>query len=239
MIRLAQPIDGAALSDIYRPAVAERATSFEVEPPDAVEMSRRVTSCLTTFPWLVSDSDRRVVGYAYASPHRSRAAYQWSVEVSAYVDETVQRRGVGRDLYAALFRLLTLQGFRTAYAGITLPNEASEAFHRSLGFATVGVFRAVGFKHDRWHDVLWLERPLSPRDDSPAPPIPLRELLGSPLLQLALDGKPTPRFRQARPADVPAIRALIDASVRGLSEPLYSPQQIDSALRYLFGPDSQ
>jgi len=232
-------MDGAVLADIYRPAVVERATSFEIEPPDGVEMSRRVTSCLTTYPWLVYDSDRTIAGYAYASSHRSRAAYQWSVEVSAYVDEKRQRRGVGRELYAALFRLLTLQGFRTAYAGITLPNEASEGFHRSLGFTTVGVFRGVGFKHAKWHDVLWLERPLAPRDDSPAPPMPLRVLAGSPLLQLALEGKPTPRFRQARPADVPAIRALIDASVRGLSEPLYSPQQIDSALRYLFGPDSQ
>src|SRR5438270_6349693 len=155
MIRLAQPIDGAALSDIYRPAVTQRATSFEVHPPDAVEMSRRITSCLTTFPWLVDDRDRTVVGYAYASSHRSRPAYQWSVEVSAYVDEQTQRQGVGRELYLALFRVLTLQGFRSAYAGITIPNEASEAFHRSLGFTAVGIFRGVGFKHGQWHDVLW------------------------------------------------------------------------------------
>jgi L-amino acid N-acyltransferase YncA len=239
MVRLAQPNDGAALAAIYRPSVTERATSFEVEPPDAAEMSRRVAACLTNFPWLACENDGRVVGYAYGGVHRSRAAYQWSVEVSAYVDERTQRRGVGRELYSSLFSILTLQGYRNAYAGITLPNEQSEAFHRNFGFTTVGVFRGIGFKQERWHDVLWLERALAPRDDSPPPPIPLRELLGSPLLQLALDGKPTPRFRQARPADVPAIRALIDASVRGLSEPLYSPRQIDSALRYLFGPDSQ
>jgi L-amino acid N-acyltransferase YncA len=155
------------------------------------------------------------------------------------VDERVQRRGAGRALYDALFRVLVLQGYRNAYAGITVPNAASDGFHRSVGFATVGIFRGIGFKHGAWHDVLWLERPLAPRDDGPAPPIPIVELLGSPLLQLALEGKSTPRFRQAGTSDIPAIRALIDASVRGLSEPLYSRRQIDSALRYFFGPDSQ
>jgi phosphinothricin acetyltransferase len=239
MVRLGQSQDGAAVAEIYRPAVTERATSFELEAPDAAEMSRRIASCLTKLPWLVGWRDGEVLGYAYASPHRSRAAYQWSVEVSAYVDPKVQRRGVGRALYEALFRVLVLQGFRNAYAGITLPNEASVGFHRRLGFTDVGIYRNVGFKHGRWHDVMWLERALAPHDEIPAPPIPLSELTGSPLLQLALDGKPTPRFRQARPSDVPAIRELIDASVRGLSEPLYTPEQIDSALRYLFGPDSQ
>jgi L-amino acid N-acyltransferase YncA len=239
MIRLALPIDGAALADIYRPAVVDRPTSFEVDPPDAVEMSRRITSCLMRFPWLVHEADNQITGYAYASAHRTRAAYQWSVEVSAYVDPSAQRHGIGRQLYESLFRVLVLQGFRNAYAGLTVPNEASESFHRSIGFTTVGVYRGVGFKQGKWHDVLWLERELAPRGDMPAPPIPLLELLESPLLQLAIDGKPTPRFRQAKPADVPAIRSLIEASVRGLSEPLYSQRQIDSSLRYLFGPDSQ
>jgi GNAT superfamily N-acetyltransferase len=103
----------------------------------------------------------------------------------------------------------------------------------------VGIYRNVGFKLDRWHDVLWLEQALAPHDGAPAPPIPLAELAESPLLTMAIEGQPTPRFRQARPSDVPAVSALIDASVRGLSEPFYTRQQIDSALRYLFGPDSQ
>lgn len=240
MIRLAQPIDGAAVAEIYRPAVVDRATSFEVEAPDAVEMSRRIGACLERLPWFVAVEEERVVAYAYATPHRTRAAYQWSVEVSAYVDERAHRRGVGRALYEALFRVLVLQGYRNAYAGITMPNAASEGFHRALGFTTVGVFRGVGFKRRRWHDVGWLERALVAGDDSPPLPlIPLAMIAASPLLQMALDGQPTPRFRQATPADVPVIRKLIDTSVRGLSEPLYSRQQIDSALRYLFGPDSQ
>jgi L-amino acid N-acyltransferase YncA len=203
-------------------------------------MSQRIASSLQRWPWLVAVEGDHVIGYAYASPHRARPAYQWSVEVSAYVSERAHRRGVGRALYEALMRVLVVQGYRNAYAGITVPNAASEGFHRGLGFTHVGVFRRVGFKLGRWHDVLWLERPLVPDDQSPpAPPIPLGVLSESPLLAAAIDGRQTPRFRQATTADVAGIRTLIDASVRGLSEPLYTRQQIDSALRYLFGPDSQ
>jgi len=240
MLRIAQLTDASRIAEIYRPAVTERATSFELEPPDAAEMGARITKTLQRFPWLVDDDAGRIIGYAYAGPHRTRAAYRWSVEVSAYVADDMQRRGVGRALYEALFRVLVLQGYRTACAGITLPNAASEGFHRSVGFEPVGVFRGIGFKFGTWHDVEWLERPLVPRDATPpAPPIPLALLATSPLLDSAMSGEPTPRFRHAASADVPAIRALIDASVRGLSEPFYTRQQIDSALRHLFGPDSQ
>jgi len=240
MIRLAAPTDAAAIAEIYRPAVVERATSFEVDAPDAAEMAVRIESCLERLPWLVAVDDGVVLGYAYASPHRTRAAYQWSVDVSAYVSESAHRRGVGRLLYEAIFRILALQGFRNAYAGITIPNEASERFHRALGFTTVGIYRGVGYKLGRWHDVIWLERALTPGDDTPPiPTIDLALLARSPLLDAAMAGAPTPRFRLATDVDVPAVRRLIETSVRGLSEPLYSREQIDSALRYLFGPDSQ
>src|SRR5207245_8284325 len=110
---------------------------------------------------------------AYASAHRSRAAYQWCVEVSVYVDPQAHRRGVGRALYEALFELLRRQGFVNAYAGITLPNPASMGLHQSLGFVSVGIFRRIGFKFDRWHDVAWLHFRLAedPRPlQNPLPP---------------------------------------------------------------------
>lgn len=179
-IRLAGPDDAAALAAIYAPAVAGRATSFEVEPPDAAEMARRVERLLPRTPWLVLDEGGVVAGYAYASPHRDRAAYQWSVEVSAYVAAHAHRRGVGRALYRALFAALTLQGFRNAYAGITLPNDASVGLHVALGFTPVGVYRGVGYKRGAWHDVAWYERALAPRDADPAPPVPLAELRATP-----------------------------------------------------------
>jgi L-amino acid N-acyltransferase YncA len=172
-IRLAAVADGAALAAIYAPAVRERATSFELEPPDAAEMGRRVLALTTRTPWLVCVHRGAVVGYAYASLHRDRPAYAWSVDVSAYVHADVRRAGVGRALYTSLFAVLGLQGFRNAYAGVTLPNPASVKLHEAVGFTPVGVYRNVGYKLGRWHDVAWFERPLAAHDVEPRPPRPL------------------------------------------------------------------
>ena len=194
MIRLATPSDAPPVAAIYAPAVTDHATSFELEPPDAAEMARRIEKTLARTPWLVCEHDGRVLGYAYAGPHRERAAYRWSVEVSAYVHPDAWRRGVGRALYASLFAVLERQGFRNAVAGATLPNDASVGLHRAVGFTPVGVFRAVGFKFGAWHDVGWFERPLLPRVSEPPEPMPLPAMdaaeirdalaVGLPLLRL-------------------------------------------------------
>jgi L-amino acid N-acyltransferase YncA len=185
-IRLARVEDGAALADIYRPAVAERATSFEVDPPDAAEMARRAEALLVRLPWLVCEEDGMVLGYAYASRHRDRAAYQWSVEVSAYVHEAAHRRGVGSGLYTSLFAALVLLGYRNTYAGITLPNDASVGLHEAVGFTRVGVYRDIGWKFGRWHDVLWLQRDLAAHVADPPPPQPLSQFLDRAVLDGAL-----------------------------------------------------
>jgi phosphinothricin acetyltransferase len=98
--------------------------------------------------------------------HRERAAYRWSAEVSAYVHASHYRQGVGAALYRALFDVLASKGYCNAYAGITLPNEASLALHHKLGFQSIGVFKAVGRKFGHWHDVAWLQRVL--RDSPPS-----------------------------------------------------------------------
>jgi L-amino acid N-acyltransferase YncA len=185
-IRLAREADGAALADIYRPAVSERATSFEVDPPDAAEMAQRVTSLIATHPWLVCVEDGHTLGYAYASKHRERAAYQWSVEVSAYVHPAAHRRGVGTGLYASLFAVLNVLGYRNAFAGITLPNDASVGFHESAGFVPVGTYRRIGWKLGAWHDVLWLQRDLAPHVAVPPPPVALSRFADRPALDRAL-----------------------------------------------------
>jgi len=187
LIRLATPDDGPALADIYRPAVTDFATSFELDPPDGAEMGRRVARVVERTPWLVCERDGVALGYAYASPHRDRPAYQWSVEVSAYVHGDARRLGVGRALYASLFAALAVQGFRGAYAGVTLPNPASVGLHTAVGFTPIGVFRGVGYKHGAWHDVAWFERPLAPRDAGPATPRPLRECRDDPAFRAALE----------------------------------------------------
>jgi phosphinothricin acetyltransferase len=167
-IRLASEADATAVAAIYRPIVASTAISFEAEPPDEQEMRRRIAETLTSHPWLVFEIAGEAAGFAYASRHRQRAAYQWSVDTSAYVDERFRRRGVGRALYVSLFAILSAQGFVNAYAGIALPNAASVALHEAVGFAPVGIFRNVGYKFGAWRDVGWWQRALNSHDASPA-----------------------------------------------------------------------
>lgn len=194
-IRLAVPSDGPAVANIYRPAVEESATSFELVPPDGAEMAGRIGQVIAQTPWLVCETDEHVIGYAYASPHRARAAYQWSVEVSAYVRVEARQSGVARALYTSLFTMLAYQGFRNAYAGITLPNIPSVRLHTSLGFTPVGTYRGVGYKFGAWHNVTWFERLLAPHDPDPATPTPLSTLTGSPGFQeMFAVGKPLLRW---------------------------------------------
>ena len=105
MIRLATARDANALAQIYAPIVASTAISFELVPPSEPEMAARAASTLAYVPWLVCARDDEVWGYAYASRHNERAAYQWSLNVSAYVHESRRRHGVGRALYTSLFAL--------------------------------------------------------------------------------------------------------------------------------------
>ena len=137
-------------------------------------MRARICGTLHWTPWLTATIADEVAGYAYASKHRDRAAYRWSVDVSAYVHERFRGRGVARALYERLFQILRGQGFRRAYAGIALPNDASVALHRAAGFELIGIYRRVGWKLGAWHDVAWYGRDLNPdaNDLPPAEPIP-------------------------------------------------------------------
>jgi phosphinothricin acetyltransferase len=155
VLRSATPGDAGALLAIYRPYVVETAISFELEPPSVAEFRERIERTLGQWAWLVAERDGRAVGYAYATAHRPRAAYKWSVEPSVYLAPSGQRQGIGTMLYEALLPLLAQKGYCNAYAGITLPNDGSVALHQRLGFQLVGVFRSVGWKFDAWHDVSW------------------------------------------------------------------------------------
>ena len=154
-IRLARPDDASAMLNIYAPFIRDNAVSFELDVPTPEEFALRVTQKLSTYPWLVCEVDGRVVGYAYASDHAIRDAYQWSVDVSLYITEDYRRHGVGRALYTSLFACLRLQGYFNAYAGITLPNPASVDIHEAMGFTHVGTFQDVGHKFEGWHSVGW------------------------------------------------------------------------------------
>jgi len=136
----------------------------------------RIQAQADRYPWLVFERDGTVLGYAYASPHRARAAYQWSAEVSVYVDPRAHRSGVGRALYLALFDVLRRQHYVNAFAGITLPNASSVGLHEAMGFTPIGVFREIGFKFDRWHDVAWLQLRLRQDPRPISSPLPLADV---------------------------------------------------------------
>jgi L-amino acid N-acyltransferase YncA len=173
VIRSAEPArDAAACAAIYASYVLESAVSFEEVAPSAAGMGERIERTSATHPWLVAERAGAVVGYAYASQHRERAAYRWACDVAVYVARDHQRRGVGRALYEALLERLRAQRIHVACAGITLPNDASVRLHEALGFEPVGVYRAIGFKAGAWRDVGWWQLRLLPTDDAP-PPEPL------------------------------------------------------------------
>lgn len=171
-IRLATTADADSIAAIYRQYVADTVISFETEPPDGAEMARRMAAP-PPLPWFVAERAGRVSGYAYASAHRARAAYRWSVDVSVYLAADERGQGTGRALYARLLDAVRGLGYVNAYAGIALPNPASVGLHEAMGFRPVGVYRNVGYKFGRWHDVGWWELALAePPPADPGEPRP-------------------------------------------------------------------
>jgi len=175
-LRPAEQRDAEAIAGIYAPIVRDTAISFETEPPSAAAMAERIENTLQQRPWLVATDGDEVLGYAYASEHRQRAAYRWSVDVTAYIAGAARRRGVGRRLYGALIPILRAQGFRSAFAGIALPNDASVGLHEAVGFEALGIYRDVGFKLGAWRDVGWWSLRLADGAAQPLEPMNFREL---------------------------------------------------------------
>jgi L-amino acid N-acyltransferase YncA len=179
-IRLATKADAEQILAIYAPfCLSHSPVSFEYVPPSLTEMGQRIENTLESLPWLVWDENGQVLGYAYASVHRSRAAYQWSVDVSAYIEASKRKSGVGSSLYAALFDILRLQGYFNAYAGITLPNTGSVKLHEKMGFSLVGTYHRVGLKGGQWLDVAWYELELQTKTNDPPAPLPLPKIAGN------------------------------------------------------------
>lgn len=173
-VRTATLGDGVAVAGVYAPFVRDTAVSFEELPPSGDIMAQRIAATLPMYPYLVAEGAAGVVGYAYAGAHSERASYRWSVNVAVYIAPSAHRQGVGRALYGRLLDILTAQRFRSAFAGITLPNPASVGLHEAMGFTPVGVYREVGYKFGQWRDVGWWRRTLA-ADSAPLEPIPFVE----------------------------------------------------------------
>jgi L-amino acid N-acyltransferase YncA/putative methionine-R-sulfoxide reductase with GAF domain len=164
MIRDAVPADAAACARIYARYVTDTVISFEARPPTPSEVRCRMEQAHL---WLIAEEDGEVCGYAHGSPHREREAYGWAADVSIYLAAQHHRRGLGRRLYARLFDGLRDRGACTLCAGIALPNPASEALHRGMGFEEVGTYRRIGYKLGRWVDVRWYQLDLRPNPEAP------------------------------------------------------------------------
>jgi L-amino acid N-acyltransferase YncA len=176
-IRFATPADASAVAEIYGPFCEHSPITFETEKPTVKEIENRIRKILERFPWLICELESEVLGYAYAGPHRDRAAYRWSVDVAIYLSGKSRGQGFGTILYTVLFELLRIQGYFQAYAGITLPNPASIRLHQRLGFERVGVYKQVGYKANAWHDVSWWALTLQAADRPPTETLLIREAM--------------------------------------------------------------
>ncbi len=169
-VREAGPQDAAACLEIYRPYVENSAVSWELELPSAEQMANRIATVNQTHAWLILETDHRTIGFATGHALWSLPAYRWSTQTGLYINSGHQRRGGGRTLYTHLLRRLGERGYRRAFAGITQPNEPSNAFHRSMGFQDAGLYRRVEWKNDQWHDVAWMQCDLPGAANAADPP---------------------------------------------------------------------
>ncbi|WP_226648656.1 arsinothricin resistance N-acetyltransferase ArsN1 family B [Microbulbifer variabilis] len=154
MIRTVSNLDAQAIAAIYNHYIINTPITFEEKAISSVDIVRRIESVHNSnLPWLVKEQSGKVVGYAYATPWKERSAYRFSVETSVYIANDMKSKGLGTELYLALFSELRKRNIRTAIGGITLPNPASVALHEKLGMKKVAHFEKVGFKFGQWRDV--------------------------------------------------------------------------------------
>mgnify|MGYP000017376531 CR=1 FL=1 len=165
IIRPATESDIPQITTIYARSVREEIVSFELEPPDETEMLHRMQGLLANdYPYLVAEKDGEIAGYVYASVHRPRPAYAKTVESTVYVDPSFWRQGIARALLVALIEKCQQQQFRQMIAIAACDPDAdlseipSVQLHLALGFVESGRLKAVGYKHDKWLDIVLMQR---------------------------------------------------------------------------------
>ncbi|MAM12874.1 MAG: GNAT family N-acetyltransferase [Rhizobiaceae bacterium] len=171
-IRPATPEDINTITEIYAESVLNGVASYELEPPSRAEMRKRMEAVTAGgFPYLAAVENEALLGYAYASAFRTRPAYRWLVENSVYLAPQARGRGIGRLLLERLVEDCETRGFRQMVAVIGGASPASIALHKACGFADAGQLKGTGFKHGRWLDTVFMQRPLGEGDRSE--PLPL------------------------------------------------------------------
>lgn len=162
MIRIAVEADVPAILDIYAPYILNSTSTFEYVVPSLEEFTQRFAAITAQFPWLVWEEDGEILGYAYASPPYTRAAYAWCAEPSVYLRPQAWGRGIAAGLYDALETILKYQGYQVLYALVTQENTPSLRFHEKMGYEKRVLFPNCGFKFGRWLGLFWLEKRLTP-----------------------------------------------------------------------------
>lgn len=181
-IRMATEADAEDILKIYAPYVTNTAITFEYDVPSAMEFSRRIRDTLQMYPYIVMLEKNRIIGYAYASAFKQRAAYKWSVETTVYLKQDYRGNGLGKKLYLALEDILRHQNIINLNACIAYTSSedahldnTSMAFHEHLGYTKVAHFTKCGYKFGTWYDMIWMEKMLGEHPDDPDPVIPIME----------------------------------------------------------------
>lgn len=180
--RTATEDDAAALLNIYRYYIEKTAITFEWEVPSVDEFKKRIGHTIEKYPYIVAESENRILGYAYAGPFKERRAYDWSVETTIYLDHTILHQGVGKQLYLKLEDALRQMHILNMNACIGYPKNNDEyltdnsaGFHEIMGYTFVGKFHDSGYKFGRWYDMIWMEKMIGQHSDHPAEVIPYRD----------------------------------------------------------------
>ncbi len=160
IIRPVLPSDAKELLAIYAPYVTDTTITFEYDIPSISEFTNRIKNISKSFPYLVAEENGKILGYAYASTYYARASYDWTCELSIYLDKDVRSKKIGSQLYDTLEKELVNQRYVNLLACISLPNDISIAFHKKRGFNQVAHFPKIGFKFEQWHDIVWLQKRL-------------------------------------------------------------------------------
>ncbi len=182
-LRFASCNDAGKLLDIYSEYI-DTPITFEYTLPSIEEFRERISNIISFYPYIVCEKDDEPIGYAYAHRHMERVAYQWNAELSVYIKKNFTSKGLGKILYSALMEILKLQGIRTVYGCVTVPNEKSEALHTGLGFRQIGIYRNAGYKNGEWRDVCWYEKQIGDYNQKPLSIVSLRTINGDKLEEI-------------------------------------------------------
>jgi L-amino acid N-acyltransferase YncA len=175
-IRIASENDAEEILQIYAPYIRDTIITFEYEVPAIEEFKNRIRKISKDYPYLVCTLDEKIIGYAYSYRHKERAAYQWNVELSVYIDNKYLHYGLGKAFYTALIEISKLQNIQNIYGVVTSNNINSEKLHEYFGFNKLGVYHNTGYKFGKWHDVTWFEKRVNEYYGEPNPLLSIKDI---------------------------------------------------------------